>query len=109
MVVLYLALRRALVLPAPGTPYSGGAFVFDILLPPNYPDAPPKVRAEQLSFMMPSSTATAAGSVEGVLGAARCSVFTRSFASVRPWRRVLAVCPPCHPRSHLPQQPKTDH
>eukprot|EP00899_Mesostigma_viride_P012259 jgi/Mesvir1/21033/Mv08081-RA.1 len=34
---------RALILPAPDTPYSGGAFVFDILLPPDYPHTPPKV------------------------------------------------------------------
>jgi len=26
------------------TPYENGIYVFDILLPPNYPDAPPKVQ-----------------------------------------------------------------
>jgi ubiquitin-protein ligase len=35
---------RALLLPHPDTPYGGGAFLFDILLPDNYPDKPPMVR-----------------------------------------------------------------
>eukprot|EP00955_Chlamydomonas_euryale_P040078 351585-Chlamydomonas_euryale.AAC.15 len=34
---------RALILPAPDTPYAFGAFVFDILLPPDYPNHPPQV------------------------------------------------------------------
>jgi ubiquitin-protein ligase len=38
-----LDVLRAVLLPHPETPYGGGAFSFDILLPPNYPDAPPKV------------------------------------------------------------------
>jgi hypothetical protein len=32
-------LLRACVLGADGTPYTGGAFLFDILLPAAYPDA----------------------------------------------------------------------
>jgi len=39
-----LDMLRALLLPHPDTPYGGGAFLFDILLPPEYPDKPPKVR-----------------------------------------------------------------
>lgn len=39
-----LDVLRALLLPHPDTPYGGGAFLFDILLPPEYPDKPPKVR-----------------------------------------------------------------
>lgn len=35
---------RACLLPHPDTPYGGGAFLFDILLPPEYPDQPPKVQ-----------------------------------------------------------------
>ena len=38
-----LDVLRALLLPHPDTPYGGGAFLFDILLPPEYPDKPPKV------------------------------------------------------------------
>jgi ubiquitin-protein ligase len=34
---------RALLLPHPDTPYGGGAFLFDIYLPDNYPDKPPMV------------------------------------------------------------------
>jgi hypothetical protein len=34
---------RALLLPHPDTPYGGGAFMFDILLPDSYPDRPPMV------------------------------------------------------------------
>eukprot|EP00899_Mesostigma_viride_P009709 jgi/Mesvir1/1873/Mv22908-RA.1 len=34
---------RALILPPSDTPYGGGAFLFDILLPPDYPQVPPKV------------------------------------------------------------------
>jgi ubiquitin-protein ligase len=37
-------LLRALVLGAQGTPYEGGAFLFDILLPAAFPDCPPRVR-----------------------------------------------------------------
>ena len=40
-----LDVLRALLLPHPETPYGGGAFLFDILLPPEYPDKPPQVRA----------------------------------------------------------------
>ena len=36
--------RRALILPAPDTPYANGAFVFYIYLPADYPNVPPKVR-----------------------------------------------------------------
>lgn len=39
-----LDVLRALLLPHPDTPYGGGAFCFDILLPPEYPDKPPKVK-----------------------------------------------------------------
>ncbi|KAF6261015.1 ubiquitin-conjugating enzyme/RWD-like protein [Scenedesmus sp. NREL 46B-D3] len=35
---------RALLLPHPDTPYGGGGFVFDILLPDSYPDKPPMVQ-----------------------------------------------------------------
>lgn len=35
---------RALLLPHADTPYGGGAFLFDILLPEDYPNNPPKVR-----------------------------------------------------------------
>ena len=35
---------RALLLPAGDTPYAHGAFEFDILLPQDYPNSPPKVR-----------------------------------------------------------------
>uniref|UniRef100_A0A383W5T2 UBC core domain-containing protein n=1 Tax=Tetradesmus obliquus TaxID=3088 RepID=A0A383W5T2_TETOB len=35
---------RALLLPHPDTPYGGGAFLFDILLPDEYPDKPPMVQ-----------------------------------------------------------------
>eukprot|EP00884_Botryococcus_braunii_P009149 jgi/Botrbrau1/18235/Bobra.53_1s0089.1 len=34
---------RAMIFPASDTPYSGGAFFFDIFLPRDYPDKPPKV------------------------------------------------------------------
>jgi baculoviral IAP repeat-containing protein 6 len=39
-----LDVLRAVLLPHPDTPYGVGAFVFDILLPPEYPDRPPRVR-----------------------------------------------------------------
>ncbi|EFJ41428.1 hypothetical protein VOLCADRAFT_35628, partial [Volvox carteri f. nagariensis] len=35
---------RALVFPASDTPYANGAFIFDIYLPPEYPNLPPKVQ-----------------------------------------------------------------
>lgn len=35
---------RALILPSLDTPYGGGAFEFDILLPPDYPTSPPSVQ-----------------------------------------------------------------
>lgn len=38
-----LDVLRALLLPHPDTPYGGGAFLFDIFLPPDYPNKPPKV------------------------------------------------------------------
>lgn len=38
-----LDVLRALLLPHPDTPYGGGAFLFDIFLPPDYPNQPPKV------------------------------------------------------------------
>jgi hypothetical protein len=41
-----LDVLRACLLPHPDTPYGGGAFLFDILLPPEYPDQPPKVQQE---------------------------------------------------------------
>lgn len=34
---------RAIIIGPEDTPYSGGAFVFDIFLPSNYPEVPPKV------------------------------------------------------------------
>ena len=37
-------LLRACVLGADGTPYAGGCFVFDILLPAAFPAAPPRVK-----------------------------------------------------------------
>eukprot|EP00798_Chlamydomonas_sp_ICE-L_P026983 gene26984-8998_t len=36
--------RRALIIPSTDTPYSRGYFVFDIYLPPEYPNKPPKVQ-----------------------------------------------------------------
>ena len=38
-----LCQRRALILGPDDTPYATGAFIFDILLPPEYPNKPPKV------------------------------------------------------------------
>ena len=40
----YLDVFKALIVGPEDTPYEGGLFEFDILLPPQYPDAPPKVR-----------------------------------------------------------------
>jgi baculoviral IAP repeat-containing protein 6 len=37
------SLLRALILGPEGTPYALGAFLFDILLPAAFPDAPPRV------------------------------------------------------------------
>lgn len=37
-------LMSALIVPTPDTPYSGGAFVFDISIPRDYPANPPKFR-----------------------------------------------------------------
>ena len=34
---------KALIIAPEGTPYENGCFEFDILLPLNYPDVPPKV------------------------------------------------------------------
>ena len=36
---------RVLILPDQDTPYANGAFVFDMFLPAEFPDVPPKVRA----------------------------------------------------------------
>lgn len=38
-----VCLHRALILGPDDTPYATGAFVFDILLPPEYPNKPPLV------------------------------------------------------------------
>lgn len=35
---------RALLLPASDTPYANGPFIFDIMLPPGYPNEPPQVK-----------------------------------------------------------------
>ncbi|KXZ45434.1 hypothetical protein GPECTOR_54g174 [Gonium pectorale] len=35
---------RALLIPASDTPYANGPFIFDIFLPPAYPNTPPKVQ-----------------------------------------------------------------
>ena len=35
---------RVLILPDQDTPYANGAFVFDMFLPAEFPDVPPKVR-----------------------------------------------------------------
>lgn len=37
---------RACFFPPPDTPYAHGAFLFDIFLPPEYPDKPPMVSRE---------------------------------------------------------------
>ena len=37
-------MMRACVLGADGTPYAGGAFIFDILLPAAFPAVPPRVK-----------------------------------------------------------------
>lgn len=37
-------LMRVLILPDQGTPYANGAFCFDLFLPADYPEQPPKVR-----------------------------------------------------------------
>jgi ubiquitin-protein ligase len=34
-------LLRALITGPAATPYENGCFLFDILLPPDYPDSPP--------------------------------------------------------------------
>ena len=39
-----MSVLRALILPSADTPYGGGAFEFDILLPPEYPNKPPSVQ-----------------------------------------------------------------
>lgn len=39
-----LDVLRAVIFPPSGTPYSGGTFAFDILLPQDYPQRPPKVQ-----------------------------------------------------------------
>jgi len=33
---------KALIIGPRNTPYENGAFVFDLVLPPNYPQEPPK-------------------------------------------------------------------
>jgi baculoviral IAP repeat-containing protein 6 len=35
---------RAVIFPHKGSPYAHGAFAFDILLPPEYPNRPPQVQ-----------------------------------------------------------------
>ena len=35
---------RAMIVGPEGTPYENGIYVFDIFLPPNYPDSPPMVQ-----------------------------------------------------------------
>lgn len=35
---------RAVIFPAADSPYACGTFVFDILLPPEYPEKPPSVK-----------------------------------------------------------------
>jgi baculoviral IAP repeat-containing protein 6 len=40
-------LWRALITGPEETPYSGGAFIFDMFFPPNYPTMPPKVSQGQ--------------------------------------------------------------
>jgi len=34
---------QMLIIPADGTPYAAGCFIFDIMFPSNYPNSPPKV------------------------------------------------------------------
>jgi len=34
---------QMLIIPADGTPYGGGCFIFDVKFPANYPNSPPKV------------------------------------------------------------------
>jgi len=34
---------QMLIIPADGTPYAAGCFIFDIMFPANYPNSPPKV------------------------------------------------------------------
>lgn len=34
---------QAVIFAPSGTPYANGAFAFDILLPPGYPNQPPQV------------------------------------------------------------------
>lgn len=40
----HMDVLRACIFPCHDTPYGNGAFLFDIWLPPEYPDKPPKVR-----------------------------------------------------------------
>ena len=37
---------KMLILAPPATPYARGAFVFDVLFPSEYPNAPPKVNLQ---------------------------------------------------------------
>lgn len=47
-----LDVLRALLLPHPDTPYGGGSFCFDILVPTEYPDIPPRVRHPSLVVLI---------------------------------------------------------
>ncbi|CAD7704554.1 unnamed protein product [Ostreobium quekettii] len=39
----HMDIMRALIIPGGATPYANGCFVFDVYLPPDYPQVPPKV------------------------------------------------------------------
>jgi ubiquitin-protein ligase len=68
---------RALLLPHPDTPYGGGAFLFDIYLPENYPDKPPMVSLSAIG--MPC----------------KCLVGVPCGLPVALWQRCLPTCNVC--------------
>lgn len=63
---------RALITGPEGTPYENGCYLFDIYLPPNYPDSPPKVH-----FLT-----TGAGHVRCVLAFSDCYFAAYLFATI---------------------------
>ena len=71
LVTSFLSTSRAVIFAPHDTPYANGAFAFDILLPPDYPNHPPKVSTLHAVHASASAQGGCAACLVGLMAVSR--------------------------------------